>query len=90
MAYWQGIIAGINHRVNAERAPNFKAWRIGLTHDVSKRFEEWGKPENFVYWEADSLADAQAIEDHFINKEGMKGGTGGDLDDRNKVYVYIF
>ena len=90
MAYWRGIIAGINQRVNAERTPNFKAWRIGLTHDVSKRCEECGKPENFVYWEADSLADAQAIEAHFINQEGMKGGTHGDFDDRKKIYVYIF
>jgi len=40
-------------------------------------------------WTADSLADAQEIENYFINEKGMKGGVGGDLSARKTVYVYI-
>ena len=68
-------------------------WHIGLTHDPGKRKEEHmieGKTTTYwKHWEADSLSDAQDIESYFINK-GMKGGTGGDLNSQQIVYVYIF
>jgi len=84
------IAEAIVNRVNQFQPPNFAAWRIGLTHDINQRYEYWNEPEHFLYWEADSLQDAQAIESHFINKMNMKGGTGGDLDPRKMTYVYIF
>jgi len=90
MANAKAIAAGIIDRVNRSKTPNFKAWRIGLTHDVQQRYQEWGKPTHFLYWEADSLDDAQAIEAYFINEKGMEGGTGGDLNARRSLYVYIF
>ena len=90
MATAEEIAQAITKRVNQSKDPNFKAWRIGLTHDIQNRYEEWGKPKYFLYWQADSLADAEAVESHFINKMGMKGGTGGDLDARKTTYVYIF
>ncbi len=89
MANMQSIIAGIIQRVNASREPNVRTWRIGITHDVNKRFEEWGKPQHFLYWQADSLSVAQAVESHFIN-HGMQGGTGGDMSPWKNTFVYIF
>ena len=90
MAGKQPIIMGIEQRVQSTQTPNYRAWRIGITHDVPHRYEEWGKPSYFLYWEADSLQDAQTIEAHFIHQKGMDGGTGGDLNVRKIAYVYIF
>jgi hypothetical protein len=86
------IISGINTRVGST---NFSAWRIGLTHDLTERRAYWRDTKgqdvsSWSSWTADSLYDAQAIESHFINAKGMKGGTGGDLSARRTVYVYIF
>ncbi|MEW6229514.1 MAG: hypothetical protein AB1700_15715 [Bacillota bacterium] len=86
----QEIANAICKRVKESQVVNFAAWRIGITNDVKERYEYWGKPEHFLYWKADSLSDAQTVESHFINKKGMQGGTGGDLDPRKPVYVYIF
>lgn len=90
MATAQQIADAIVERVNRSKTPDFTAWRVGLTHDINERYEFWKKPEHFLYWEADSLADAKTVESHFINKMKMKGGTGGDLDARKTTYVYIF
>lgn len=90
MANKQSIVMGIEQRVQSSKAPNYKSWRIGITHDVQHRYEEWRKPPHFLYWEADSLQDAHAIEAHFIHQKGMDGGTGGDLSARKISYVYIF
>lgn len=86
----QSIVIGIEQRVQSSKTPNYKSWRIGITQDVQQRYEEWEKPPHFLYWEADSLQDAQAIEAYFIHQKGMVGGTGGDLDARKMSYVYIF
>ena len=90
MSTAQQIANAINERVKNSQSPNYKAWRIGLTHDIDERYNYWKRPEHFLYWEANSLEDAQAVETHFINKMGMQGGTGGDLDDNKTVFVYIF
>lgn len=86
----QSIVLGIEQRVQRSKVPNYKSWRIGITHDLQRRYEDWEKPPHFLYWEADSLQDAQAIEAHFIHQKGMVGGTGGDLSARKMAYVYIF
>ncbi len=90
MANKQSIVMGIEQRVQSSKTPNYRSWRIGITHDVQQRYEEWEKPSHFLYWEADSLEDAQAVEAHFIHQKGMDGGTGGDLSTRKTAYVYIF
>lgn len=90
MATKQSIVLGIEQRVQDSKAPNYNSWRIGITHDWQQRYVDWGKPPNFLYWEADSLEDAQAIETHFIHQKGMDGGTGGDLSAWKMAYVYIF
>ena len=76
------------------KAPSSNLWRIGLTHDLAERKQYWGVTQQqdlkyWTAWTADSLADAQDIEAHFINK-GMKGGVGGNLSANKTVYVYIF
>ena len=83
------IMSAINRKVGTI----YGAYRIGLTHDPTERKKQWAAQEKSVtywaQWQADSLADAQEIETHFINKD-MKGGEGGDLSPRKTVYVYVF
>jgi hypothetical protein len=73
---------------------DIRKWRIGLTNDLRVRYEHWKQTENLSVrdwdaWEADSLSDAQALEAKFI-REGMKGGTGGNLSASWPVFVYVF
>jgi len=89
MATKATIMAAINAKVSI-----YSSWRIGLTHDLADRKRYWKENEkqnvsHWSDWQADSLSDAQDIERHFINK-GMKGGTGGNLEARYNVYVYVF
>ena len=91
MASKSNIMSAINTKVGNTK---FSIWRIGLTHDLAERKKYWKDTEKLTVdywsnWTADSLADAQDIEAHFIG-EGMKGGTGGDLSARSTVYVYVF
>ena len=92
MSIKQGIATAIEAKVKAIY-DKYASWRIGLTHDWADRKKQWENAGESVTawgcWQADSLSDAQGIESHFINK-GMKGGTGGNLDSRKTVYVYIF
>jgi len=86
------IIRAIEDRVGT--TPH-SAWRIGLTHDLAERKKYWGESENqnvtsWTDWTADSLSDAQDIENFFIQKKGMKGGEGGKLPPNKTIYVYIF
>ena len=88
------IADAIIKRVNAARQVDFSLWRIGITNDISRRAAEHkDEGENIkygLYWQAESLVDAQEIESYFINAMGMKGGTGGNLDPKKPAYVYIF
>lgn len=73
---------------------DLRKWRIGLTNDLRVRYEHWRETENqellnWDAWEADSLSDAQTVESHFI-REGMKGGTGGNLSASLPTFVYVF
>jgi hypothetical protein len=86
--------ATIISQISTKVGTNYSAWRVGLTHDLAERKKYWGTTCNldisyWMAWQADSLSDAQDIERACINK-GMKGGTGGDLNSRYAVYVYIF
>ena len=89
----QSITQAIINRVESSKTVNYTSWRIGLTHTPSERKEEHeneGRPiTHWQQWQADSLADAQAIESYFINEKKMQGGTGGDLSSSQTVYVYI-
>ena len=88
------ISDAIIKRVNAARKVDYGLWRIGITNEISRRAAEHkDEDENIkygLYWQTDSLSDAQEIESYFINTMGMQGGTGGNLDASEPVFVYIF
>jgi len=88
------IISAIVNRVESSRTVEYSTWRIGLTHDPDERKQEQqNKGRNIDFWQqwrADSLSDAEQVESYFISEKGMEGGTGGELDARKAVYVYIF
>ena len=68
-------------------------WTIGITNDPERRKKEHtqdGKDTKYwEMWKADSKNVAETVESHFIDK-GMKGGSGGNVDGVQTVYVYIF
>lgn len=91
MATKNAIIEAINTKVGSIHS----LYRIGLTHDLVERKAFWRDTEKqnvdyWASWPADSLADAQAIEAHFIYEKNMKGGVGGDLKPNKVVFVYVF
>lgn len=69
------------------------AWTIGITNDPERRrkeHEQDGKnTTSWREWEADTKSDAEEAERHGLDN-GMKGGTGGNVDGSKTVYVYIF
>ena len=86
------IIAAIEKKVGSTA---YSIWRIGITNDPNERKRYWTETEkqsttSWSQWQADSLADAQAIESYFINEKKMKGGTGGDMSAYRTAYVYVF
>lgn len=89
MASAQAIADAIEARVKNSETVKYSIWRIGLTQNPAQRKKDWENPKHWIQWKADSLADAEAVEAHFI-KRGMQGGTGGDLEDGVTTYVYIF
>lgn len=78
----------IMSEIMSRASRDLTGWRIGITHDIPKQYEHWGKPVSFCSWEADSLETAQELESFFINL-GMKGGTDGDLSTGKQTHVYI-
>ncbi|MFA7345989.1 MAG: hypothetical protein WC003_16955 [Terrimicrobiaceae bacterium] len=84
------IAQGIVNRVEASKSPSYKAWRIGITQSLQERYEYWNKPEHWMYWQADSLTEAEEVESYFINTKHMQGGTGGQCAHGKVTYVYIF
>ncbi len=73
---------------------SYEAWRIGLTSNLDDRKSYWAytKSEDvsrWQHWAADSIDVAQTVEAYFI-RQGMEGGTGGDLLSEGPIYVYIF
>ena len=86
--------ATIINEIIVRAGSSYTAWRIGITNDLAERKTYWKETKkqnvnSWTEWTADSLADARAIEDHFINEKKMRGGVGGDLAS-SPVYVYIF
>jgi hypothetical protein len=94
MATKREIMQAIKSRVEDVEETDYSSWRIGITHDpIARRqqHEAEGRPTKYwKCWKAESLSDAQDVESHFINSRNMKGGTGGDMDARKTIFVYIF
>jgi hypothetical protein len=88
------IVMGITARVASFGTP-YDSWRIGLTHNAEALKTRLATNEDkdlarWTQWPADSLADAQEIENHFIEDRGMKRGAFVDLYDSKPVVVYVF
>jgi hypothetical protein len=87
------IAKEIDARVRRSREPKYSAWRVGITQDPGDRRAQHkaaGRDiTHWMQWQADELGDAMAVEAHFIER-GMKGGTGGDMDNDRTTWVYIF
>jgi hypothetical protein len=86
----QAIMADIIRSVALSENSLYRDWKIGITHDVDDRYREWGRPERFRHWKANSLNEAQTVETYFVRQKGMKGIHGGDLDPLRDAFVYIF
>lgn len=76
-------------KIIEKKVSDYKIWTIGITTRPNSRKKEHDDPKYWTTWEANGLTAAQNTESHFINL-GMKGGTGGDVDGKYIVYVYIF
>jgi len=67
----------------------YTSWTIGITTRPKTRKEEHGNPKSWIIWQANNLQAAKNTENHFLRLK-MKGGGGGDIDDKYITYVYIF
>jgi hypothetical protein len=86
----QEIVSSIIHHVVTSRSPEVSSWRIVLTNDIPEAYVAWGNPDGFVYWDATSSREAQAIESSFTNEKGMHCATDGELDSDLTARVCIF
>jgi hypothetical protein len=81
----------IDAKVNAAKTPDYTAWTIGVTDNPERRKAEHdAEGKNTKYWKdwkADSETIARNVEQYFLDKKKMKGGTGGG---DNPTFVYIF
>ena len=90
----QQIVMGVNARVAAIGNP-YNSWKIGLSHNTAERRRYWQDTrleniDGWTQWTADSLAEAQAVENYFTKEKGMISGPAVDLYENKTVYVYIF
>ena len=70
---------------------NYSKWYVGITKDIDRRlFQEHGvdkDSDRWIWCEANAKADAQTVEEYFLDA-GMDGDTGGGNDDTTYVYVF--
>ena len=87
------ISVEIIRRIVGSESPSFKPWTVGITGDIQRRMKEHvaeGKDVKHVKsWPANDANAARSVEALF-KEAGMKGGTGGDIDESKPVFVYIF
>ncbi|HEV7158222.1 MAG TPA: hypothetical protein VGN38_07695 [Caulobacteraceae bacterium] len=91
MASKHAIIAAIERKI---AGTSLSTWRIGLTNDLLSQKTHFLEAEqrHVIYWSswpAASLAEAQAVETHFIDK-GVKASAYGRISALRPVYVYLF
>jgi hypothetical protein len=86
----------IKQRVNNSEKIDYSIWTIGITSEPEERKKYHSNPKYWVLWKADSESVAREVENYFLHVfpeqefKRMKGGTGGDIDGRKSIYVYIF
>lgn len=64
----------------------YRQWRVGITDDNARRWQEHGHPPCWFALKAESEATARAVEEHFLAC-GMEGGRGGR---GHGGFVYVF
>lgn len=89
MASKEDIKLSIEATVKRYDPEDYKLWRIGTTTHPVERKTEWDNPKDWHMWEVSSKEVAADLEKHFTEK-GMKGARGGDIDENEIVFVYIF
>lgn len=85
----EDIKLSIEATVKRYNPEDYKLWRIGTTTRPAERKTEWNNPKDWHMWEVSSRSVAADLEKHFTEK-GMKGASGGDIDEKKTVFVYIF
>ena len=85
----EDIKLSIEATVKRYNPEDYKLWRIGTTTRPAERKTEWKNPKDWHMWEVSSRSVAADLEKHFTEK-GMKGASGGDIDEKKTVFVYIF
>jgi hypothetical protein len=87
----QQIVADLVEHIE-KSGVQFSIWYVGISQDPRARlFTDHRVPEKGAWWiyrQASSAGAARDIEDHFINKLGTDGGTGGG--DKNSDFVYAY
>ncbi len=96
MASATTIKSRIKSRIEDSKNSTYSDWVIGITSEPVTRKKAHGDPKYWTMWDADSEKVAREVETYFLNEypeeksKRMKGGTGGDIDGRKTVYVYIY
>ena len=85
----EDIKLSIEATVKRYNPEDYKLWRIGTTTRPAERKTEWNNPKDWHMWEVSSRSVAADLEKHFTEK-GMKGASGGDIDEKKTIFVYIF
>lgn len=85
----EDIKLSIEATVKRYNPEDYKLWRIGTTTRPAERKTEWKNPKDWHMWEVSSRSVAADLEKHFTEK-GMKGASGGDIDEKKTIFVYIF
>ena len=80
-----GIVAAIDTMVKGTH----KEWRIGVTNELADHDQFLAERPRWNSWQVDSLADAHAVETHFLD-QGMEHAFGGAVSGSKAVYVYVF
>ena len=85
----EDIKLSIEATVKRYNPEDYKLWRIGTTTRPAERKTEWNNPKDWHMWEVSSRSVAADLEKHFTEK-GMKGASGGDIDEKKTIFDYIF
>lgn len=64
----------------------YPVWRIGVTENPEKTYQQFGCPDTWRQWKAESVETARYVEAYYMNL-GMKGEVEPP---GNYSWVYIF
>jgi len=83
------IVEAIQTHIGTDAPSN---WYVGITGNVRERLFGAHQVDeangSWIYREASSSQEARAIERHFLDRVGTKGGPGGGDATTKTVYAY--